>query len=191
MPVVLTRENVQIRCPSFVYRDADDRVSLMHSKEFPQVEIMQFATSERAGKPDLTLLSETVDYEPSAGVATLLGKSRRYSPPTHEQKAADSRRRRGTSRASPLQGRTAPTRSSRVSCSGDVDVRHPQVSLQSQRLNLAFDPPDAMRAAVASASASRATRHDAPRAKQPVVRQVIADDAVHCVLVDETGGRAS
>jgi hypothetical protein len=190
-PVVLTRENVQIRCPSFVYRDADDRVSLLHSKEFPQVEILQFATSERAGKPDLTLLSETIDYQPAAGTATLLGKSRAAFPADANKKtdevATATWAKQGVAR---FKGSGSDAVIESLALSGDVDVRHPQVSMQSQRLNLAFDPPDAAGAPVAKvANANSAAPSTRPStANQPTVRQVIADDAVHCVLVDDVGG---
>lgn len=193
-PVMLTRENVQIRCPSLVYRDADDRVSLMHSKEFPQVEIMQFATSERTGKPDLTLLSETVDYEPAAGTATLLGKSRAEFPADATNKtgnlASATWNKQGVAR---FKGEGTDAIIESLALAGDVDVRHPQVSLQSQRLNLAFDPPEPASAArtkahAASGAVAGAGATTRPSQSQPVVRQVIADDGVHCVLVDEVGG---
>jgi hypothetical protein len=194
-PVVLTRENVQIRCPSFVYRDTDDRVSLLHSKEFPQVEILQCATEERAGKPDLTLLSEMIDYEPAAGMATLLGKSRAVFPADATKKTEDLATatwdKQGIAR---FKGGGSDAVIESLALCGDVDVRHPQVSLQSQRLNLTFDPPDAgavpaaaPAAKVADVKTGTASTHPS-QPKQPTVRQVIADDAVHCVLVDEVGG---
>jgi hypothetical protein len=67
---------------------------------------------------------------------------------------------------------------------GDVDVQHPQLSLNSQRLNLAFDPP--LPPAAGETPKDGATTK--PSRPQPVLRKVTADDAVHCVLIDEDGG---
>ena len=176
LPVVLTRDNVQIRCPGFTYRTADGGVTLENSDAFPQVELKQFATVKLEGKPQVTLHSERVDYAPEAGVATLAGKSRAVFPADENDPNAEPATatwtRQGVAR---FTGKGNDSIMKALELQGDVDVQHPQLSLKSQRLNLAFDPP--------------APDPAKPDAKpQPVLRHVIADDAVKCVLVDEQGG---
>ena len=64
---------------------------------------------------------------------------------------------------------------------GDVDVRHPQLTLQSQTLDAEFDSP-----AVAPALAVPATQ-PAHGSRQSTLRHLIADDAVKCRMIDEAG----
>ena len=172
---------------------------LRGSEAFPQVEIEQYATAEREGagesaKPELTLLSEWVEYAPQEGVAKLGGKSRAVFPADQGEPAAESGEtaqatwtREAVAR---FTGSGNQTVIQNLLLTGDVDVRHPQVLLTSQRLNLAFDPPaPGAPKAEGEREGGRAPvlRTTSRNARQPVVRQVVAEEAVHCVLVDEDG----
>lgn len=178
LPVVLTRDNAQIRSASFTYRTADGGVTLNNSQAFPQVEITQFTTPQRTGKPQMTLFSEHVDYAPEQGIATMFGKSRAIFPADQAGKSNETAQATWTRQGvAHFIGNGNQSVMQHLELSGDVDVQHPQLTMKSQRLNLKFEPPIA--GAVAAA--------DPATPRQPDVRQVIADDQVHCVLLDEAG----
>jgi hypothetical protein len=178
-PVVLARDNVQIRCPSFAYRTSDGGATLNSSDAFPFIEIEQFAGVERTGKPSLTLRSEVVNYEPENNMATLGGKSLAIFPSDETDKSAApaqaSWTREGVARFAGSGDTTAITS---LTLNGDVDVQHPQVLLKSQRLKLAFDPPSA---------APKVDAKGKKRSNEPLVRLIEADEAVHCILLDDDG----
>src|SRR5207253_2399142 len=95
-------------------------------------------------KPTLTLLSENIDYSTDKGIATLRGKSRATFPADQEGKSGENAMaewdREGVAH---FVGAGDQQVIQQLDLTGDVNVDHPQVTLKSQKLNLAFDPPTA------------------------------------------------
>lgn len=193
-PVVLTRGNAVIRCPALTYRTADGGATLHTSEAAPQVEIAQYASAARTGEPEMTLYSEWVEFAPQEGIATLGGKSRAEFVADESGVVAEAA---GAAAAPREMARVTWTREGIVrfaegapggdeqssieslQLAGDVNVKHPQVALQSQKLWLALAPPTAAETVGPAAKDTEATK-----TRRPNVRQVIAEEAVHCVLKD-------
>lgn len=193
-PVVLTRGNAVIRCPALTYRTSDGGATLHTSEAAPQVEIAQYATPARTGEPEMTLYSEWVEFAPQEGIATLGGKSRaefvadesaaiaaaagaEAAPP--REMARVTWTREGIVRFAEKAAGGGDEESSieSLQLAGDVDVKHPQIALQSQKLRLAFAPPSPAEKVDPAANGARAET-----TRRPNVRQVIAEESVHCVL---------
>jgi hypothetical protein len=186
-PVVLTRENSRITCPSLTYRTADGGLTLHSSESFPQVEIAQFATPEYTGKPELKLFSQWVEYALDEGIATLGGKSRAEFPADEAGAAGETATatwtREGIVRLADTGGENPDVEG--LELAGDVVVQHPRITLESQKLALGFAPaPRSDPKVDPDAPAATTTRPAAMR--RPIVRQVTASEAVHCVLLDES-----
>ena len=173
-PVVLTRDNMLVRCPAVTYltgngrRDVAGVQGVSAGGDRAVRDGRARGRGEKSAKPELTLLSEWVEYAPQEGVAKLGGNSRAVFPADQGEPAAESGEtaqatwtREAVAR---FTGSGNQTVIENLLLTGDVDVRHPQVLLTSQRLNLAFDPPaPARRRRSGRRSRARPRRTTSPR----------------------------
>ena len=186
-PVLLTRDQLEIRTARFVYR-TDGRLALDGAADFPRVLITQKPLAP--GGTDTTISTEGLTYASADRVATLRGESRVLAPIG----AADGKKAGGQmfdaswrdSATFHLVGqREQDLWVEHAHLAGNVDVKAPQGQVRSQHLELTFGAPTAP--ASRPAHDEIAAPAEAGKA-QPNLRRVIATDNVFCELIDAKEG---
>ena len=218
---MLTRETNKVRCASADYYSADGAVAVHNSPQFPQVVMTQTPAPPAPGESrprgqDSVITTENLVYSGLTREAVLTGKG---SASLAMNKAGDPGAAQPAPGAPPpaekpperLEARWARSAVLNFAAgpkdqhdamaiehavlTGDVDVKHPQLALKSQALDLYFDPAAPARrkpttapadpAAVASAAGARPEK----TATQSELRRVVAADTVWCDLKDQNGKR--
>lgn len=188
-PLVLTQQGGEVQCASLTYRTSDGSVWIRNSDKFPRVLVKQIpqpkAGDDTPLPPPAIVSTESVEYLTGKRLATLSGRSTARIPLTAETGA------HGAAEAGMLEAEWAESGTfhllgegqdlsvERAEFRGDVSVKHPQMALASQKLDLTFDQP-------APGDTTVAAKDDSAPAA-PTVRSIIATERVRCDLVGETG----
>lgn len=200
-PVVLTRDGGEVYCAAVTYRTADSSLTLYNSPQLPEVVLRKFADDdpEMIGPPQATIFTERLDYSPDRRLATLHGRSRAKLPlsagksdiadaPPAEPKADEMLDVAWTGVGNlHLSGEGNATTLDRLELAGDVDVKTPQVALQSQRLEMVFEQSPAEPAPSGDSLASDVAPTTRPARLQPAVRRLTAAERVFCQINDADG----
>jgi hypothetical protein len=197
LPVRLRRENGRVECARADYFSADGSVAMFGSEKFGNV-VMRQMPDPAAGDRGSTIVTESMHYNGLSRVATLhgVGHANMALPAT----------RPASGPAAPTQPAVAQTLDARWSrmgqlfmkeglagsmtfdravFQGDVDVRHPQMALKSQSLDLQFED----RAVPASVATPGKPSPTTRRASESVLKELIATTDVWCDLADPSGRR--
>ena len=199
-PVVIRRTPVgqgdgdDIRAARVIYHTADGSATLLSSPEFPQVSLGKLVN----GKPDAqsSILTQQLSLATDAEgnrFALLNGPGHADVPmtpsaqasadtpgghPNHGQERMDARWSTGAKVYFAGKGQEEMT-ARRIDLAGDVDIRHPQLLMQSQSLSLIFSPaPPRPATQPAAGSRGKSTAE---------LQQVSAADGVHCVILGQGG----
>ncbi|HET6248688.1 MAG TPA: hypothetical protein VFE47_13380 [Tepidisphaeraceae bacterium] len=202
-------EGDDVRAAKLIYHTADGGVKLINSPTLPQVVISKLINGKI--DPQSTVTTGTLDYVTDAAgqkLAILTGAGHAMMPvdskehPPADPKAAaammDTHWKNGA-KVFFLQKAGDDLLVDHIDLAGDVDVKHPQLALQSQALSLYFAAPakpapatqpsvgDADGAIVASSPISHPTTQPAKDKPQQELKRVLATDAVHCVMAGQNG----
>ncbi len=197
------QEGMEVRSASLLYQTSDGSAALHGSEAFPQVRMLRLAPMSSPDQRPSVVTSESIDYSAANRVALLHGAGEASFPlfattrPTRPNGPAATTRPAAPATTHPAMlearwkregrlafvGRRDEMSIDHASFAGDVDVRHPQLALQSQTLDLSFAAP-------AVTSTTRPTTRPAEKAP-PDLKQVTAGGDVHCVLTDAAGRRQS
>jgi hypothetical protein len=188
-PVLLTRDQLEVRTARFIYRTdgTDGRLALESAADFPRVQITQKPTDGRGA--DTQISTEGLAYSTKDRIATLRGDSRVLAPTgtakggAAEQMLDASWRELATFRL--VGQREQDLWVEHADLTGAVDVKAPQGQLRSQRLELAFDAPTGPATRPAADDELASAR---PEKSQPNLRRIIATDNVFCELIDAKEG---
>ncbi len=203
------QEGLEARAASLLYQTSDGSASLYPSDAFPTVSLTRLAPTASLDSRPSIVTSHQIDYTGADRTAILRGEGHATFPLAAARPPAAAGSVPATLPADPKQldatwdhegklvfsgrGREEMTLD-HANFSGNVDVEHPQLSLQSQALELQF--AQASPRAKESAVADRISSDDLP-ATQPAtrpgskpqtqLRRVIASGDVHTRLTDSTG----
>lgn len=182
-------EGDDIRAARVIYHTTDGSAKLINSEQSPLVMISKIVKGQV--DPSTTITTSTLDYATDVNgrrFAVLTGPGHASAPvqqtqnskPVPGHKAVDERLDAHWSRGAKAyfvgRGQDAQT-IEHVDLAGDVDVKHPQLALQSQALSLFFRPPP--KSAIPAAAQKQNP--------QPELHEVIASEAVHCELAGQNG----
>ncbi len=202
------QEGIEARGASLLYQTSDGSASLYGSEAFPTVSLTRLPPAAWPDARPSVVTSHEIDYTGVDRTAVLHGAGHATFPlaAVHpgasstqpvEPKALDAVWRRGGKLFFAGHGRDEMTLD-HAEFVGDVDVEHPQLSLQSQSLELQFSPaaPRSKQAVATGTDKILAAEDDEP-ASQPATRptpkaqtelkRVIATGDVHTRLTDTAG----
>lgn len=189
------KKRQEIRAAVAVYHTEDRSMFLKSSPDSPLVELKEFLE----GRPDpvSTVTTASLDYLAGQHLA-VLGANGHVVVPADETDPKKGNLDARWSRSARLYllgggaGETGELSVRQMDLAGDVDVQHPQLSMQSQALSLFFDPGD--RAATQPSgrrarSPSGATTLPATQPTRPQLQlqRMLANTDVHCQLTDAEG----
>jgi lipopolysaccharide export system protein LptA len=202
-------EGDDVRAARLIYQNEDGRVRLFNSQAEPQVVISKLVNGQI--DPRSTITTETLDYiidKPTGTkVAVLTGAGHALMPmeaggakPGAAGKAGeavmDAHWKRGANVYFAGKGDEQST-IEQIDLAGDVDVKHPQLVMNSQTLSLYFEPPakpatrpvDVAALPASNPAATQPTTGPALANAKPQqeLKRVIAREAVHCVMAGQNG----
>jgi hypothetical protein len=210
-PVQLSRETMRAWCAGADYFSSDGSAQLTSSKQYGPVRLKQIADpNARGGMQEADITTQQINYNGTNRVAVLHGESTAHiimpqQPATRPAVA-------GTT-AIALKPATQPAPQAldatwtkegrlhfqpavtgaamsfeRAELEGDVDVKHPQMALRSQRLDLFFEDRPATRPTTAPAT-NPASQPSTRPVSQSILKRMIATTRVWCDLTDSSGRR--
>ncbi|HEY7087199.1 MAG TPA: hypothetical protein VH518_03860 [Tepidisphaeraceae bacterium] len=161
-PVQLNYNGSEIRCASFVYGGGDDSLVVRSS---PLVPVISMKDADGA-----ILYTPSVDYDGTVGRAVLDGASSAEFPVHSDPDSPPDILKTKWSKSCVLT-MTGKTREEltiqRAELSGDVEIDHPKLKLNSDTLLVAFGPSS-----------------DSDTSKSPQVKQLVATGSVKCDMQD-------
>ena len=184
----------QVRCARLLYFTRDGSVAVSGSPQFGQVQMIRAALAS----PDEDLNTPTridadaLDYSASDRIAKFTGNGHAAIPlaerdPAGKPAMLDARWTRSADFRF-ARARTNDLSLTRADFAGDVDIRHPQLTLKSQALALLFGGPGSSVSATAFNATERlaADRENAnPQSSQ--LSEIIAAQDVRCAIRDNLG----
>lgn len=178
-----SRETEDVHCATVLYATTGERVWLGKSPACPQILIDKFpaAGAKEQEATHLVSLGE-VEYAGTDGKAVLIGPGNALVPlepdpkTPHPQLNAAWTKQANFDFSPGAAGKQSSITSGHFE--GDVDVRHPKLTLQSQSLDLLFDPAAK---SIATGSTNR------PTSSQPNLREMIATTGVYCEVEGADG----
>ncbi|HEX4796271.1 MAG TPA: hypothetical protein VH370_20950 [Humisphaera sp.] len=182
-----------IRAATIAYNTGDGSVLLDSSPEARDVILKQFTD----GKPDptATLISRSVHQFPAQHLAILDGPGRVIMPADDRAPDKGNLDAKWAKQAKVFLfgGATGETREiaiDHMELLGDVDVEHPQLSMQSQQLAIYFDSGAGATTRPATRRTAQATTNPTTqpdRERQIEIKRIFATTAVHARLLDAQG----
>jgi lipopolysaccharide export system protein LptA len=217
-PVRLTRDAMQAWCTVADYFSTDGSAQLRKSDKFGPIRLKQMAeATAKGGAQEADIVTQQLNYSGTDRVAVLHGESTAHillpQQPTTQPTSAKATAAKPTSKPATQPtiaaldaawtkiGRLyfAPSTSGAAAMSfdhaeleGDVDVKHPQMALRSQKLNLFFEEKPATRPTTlpaAPATEPAGTQPSTRPANQSILKRMVAIDRVWCDLADSNGRR--
>jgi hypothetical protein len=200
------KKREEIKAATAIYYTSDGSASLLSSDESPLVVIKEFMAGK--AEPLSTIITKSIDYIASDHVANLGPQGHVIAPADDaapEKGNLDARWKDGAKLYLASAGQKGGEMAiQRMDAWGNVDIEHPQLSLQSQKLSLFFDPTahattrpsrrerPAGDAAVQPdssdiASTQPATQPSHETHQQLQLQRVLANVDVHCLLTDSQG----
>jgi hypothetical protein len=180
-PKAAGAENIE--CATVVYAAAGERVWLGKSDRCPTILIDKIPATSAKDQGATHLVSNgAVQYSRADGKALLTGPGKANVPLEPDPKTPHPELNTAWTKLAEFEftpevaGKQSSVKFGHFE--GDVDVRHPKVTLQSQVLDLLFDPP------TKSDGAAPTTR---PTSSQPNLRQLIATTSVFCQVEGSDG----
>jgi hypothetical protein len=176
-----------IQAATVLYQKTGERVWLGKSERYPEIHVTKIpAATAKSQAPTRLVSSQSVRYSRGDGKAIMEGPGHadvpldpvpKGPPPVLHAGWAD----KAEFSFSPA-GRDSQPVISSARFDGDVDIHHPRFLLESQTVEMAFDPPTKP----AAAPKTRGPADDAPPAEnhssQPNLRQVTSTGKVFCQL---------
>jgi hypothetical protein len=201
-PVLLTREQSEVRCGSVLYNSADGTGSLRSSDRVPEVTMI-----DGAGTRITTPRIDYAEISPTERIATLTGSSRAEFPSQsgdgrvqnviatwtkdcHLYLAQSAATGDGDKDQSAEDQMKSGLAIERAELAGDVKVDHPNLKLSSDQLTLGFERATAATTApgtqpVAGALTTRpAVVAGKSDSAQSQIHEIIAKGQVHCRMIE-------
>ena len=171
-----------IRCASLLYQTAGENVWLNASEQFPKIQITRTpAASAKEQSPTHLVSTGKVRSSRADGKAVMTGPGNAEIPLEGDQQNKHPELYADWTRQAEFDFTQSADRSqpavSNGHFEGDVKIRHPRFALNSQLLDLLFDPPTKSSTAVAAA-----TQPGDKGTSQPNLREVIATTGVFCQM---------
>ncbi|HWE02388.1 MAG TPA: hypothetical protein VG326_08240 [Tepidisphaeraceae bacterium] len=190
------QEGDAVQAARVVYHTGDGSVKLFNSPSAPKVIINKIVNGKI--DPQTTVTTDTLDYAIDANgrkFAVLTGPGHALAPvessaekQSKNKKPSDQkmdvRWTRGAKVYFAANGQNDQA-VEHMDLAGDVDVKHPQLAMQSQALSLFFEPAPKTPAAVLPVAAG--AKPTPKESSQAELKRVFASDAVHCVLAGQNG----
>jgi hypothetical protein len=187
-----------IRAAQVVYHTADGSIKLVNSERAPLVVISKMLDGQV--DPRTTVTTQRLEYSTDAAgrkVALLWGPGHATVPLESKNEKQDKSKKPGDdlmdarwtqgARVYFAGGKLQDNQTiQQLDLFGDVDVKHPQLVMQSQVLSLHFEPPDKP---VDKSSGPSTRTAGGKSASQPELKSVIASDTVHCEIAGQNGKR--
>ena len=189
------QEGDDIRAARLVYHTGDGSVKLINSIPFPEVVISKLVNGTIDPKTSVT--TGTLDYGIDAAgkkFALLTGYGHAAVPMESGAAKNAPPAQRGNDMMDAHWSKSAKVYFSgkgqddlsveHVDLLGDVDIRHPQLLMQSQAVSLFFEPT--VKPAKSPATLPTTNPAHSKQSSQQI-RQVLASDAVHCEILGQNG----
>jgi hypothetical protein len=177
---LLQLQTTEVRAANIVYYTADGSASLRSSLTVPKVLITRFDDSA-GGVPSMRVIAENLDFIGRNQEAIFSGPGEAHLPAGADAAAGGKTMDASWQQSAKIFLQTTGHGQSavrRAVLAGDVNISHPQLSLQSQGLELRFAPPT---------TSSRSGPATSATSSNGDLRQVIATNSVNCRLTDAAG----
>jgi hypothetical protein len=189
---LLQLDSTEARAASMVYYTADGSVSLRSSPAAPKVLLTRFDDSI-GSVPTMRVVAENLDFIGRNQEAIFSGPGEAHLPAGANTAAGGKTMDASWQQSAKIFFSPAGHGQStirRAVLAGDVDISHPQLSLQSQELELRFAPPviaSSHPVAGVADPGNPASPTPATNSANGELRQVSATDSVDCRLTDSAG----